>query len=571
MKGMTLNQLRYSLRLDLKDSGALWSDAELNRSVERAVQDLSRHLPLEKVYEETLSFTVTSESFTTPAASSATAIVNAASLATTGNGDVLTIADHTPDVPRRLTVTLTDADASITKLTVVVKGYDENGYYIEESWYLKDLTTAIQGKLHFKRVVQVEVNNIEGNGTGDTLSVGTGNAYDSWIWLGYKPIKPKSETVTNAAGTTTYSRDTDYTMDYYNGAIRFINGGSMAAATAYLVSYTKSKLGMDISSILPVASRISRVEYPADQVPQQFANFSIYGDFLHIGSKLTGQSQQEMSTNHIAIYYEQPHSPPSEGSPGSYPAILDELVSIGAGGDALLTKAMELEHQAVTDLASLRAELGLTTNIHTLVATALDKVNTYLANNTNEDAKTWLTKITTDATELRNKIVTALDAAATNLGLVFTASLDKAVTGAEAYLDTGDDNLTSVTNAPEADRYATYAAGRANIAAARVAATVQYIAEAQARLANLITYIQQAGGWSNIAEGFVSEAARRLEEINLHLQGANQWAETVQGDIVLSDRFRTEGQARLNEFESKLRNKAEYRKRTSTVSTKQPM
>ena len=569
MKGMTLNQLRYSLRLDLKDSGALWSDAELNRSVERAVQDLSRHLPLEKVYEETLSFTVTSESFTTPAASSATAIVNAASLATTGNGDVLTIADHTPDVPRRLTVTL--ADASITKLTAVVKGYNENGYYIEESWYLKDLTTAIQGKLHFKRVVQVEVNNIEGNGTGDTLSVGTGNAYDSWIWLGYKPIKPKSETVTNAAGTTTYSRDTDYTMDYYNGAIRFINGGSMAAATAYLVSYTKSKLGMDISSILPVASRISRVEYPADQVPQQFANFSIYGDFLHIGSKLTGQSQQEMSTNHIAVYYEQPHSPPSEGSPGSYPAILDELVSIGAGGDALLTKAMELEHQAVTDLASLRAELGSTTNIHNLVATALGKINTYLANNTNEDAKTWLTKITTDATELRSKIVTALGAAATNLGLVFTASLDKAVTGAEAYLDTGDDNLTSVTNAPEADRYATYAAGRANIAAARVAATVQYIAEAQARLANLITYIQQAGGWSNIAEGFVSEAARRLEEINLHLQEANQWAETVQGDIVLSDRFRTEGQARLNEFESKLRNKAEYRKRTSTVSTKQPM
>lgn len=797
MKGMTLNQHRSALRLDLKDSGALWTDAELNRSIGRAVQDLSRHLPLEKVYEETLSFTVTSESFTTPAAASATAIVSAASLATVGNGDVLAIADYTPDVPRRLTVTLTDANASITRLTVVVKGYDHLGHYIEESWYLKDLTTAValQGKLHFKRVTEVEVNDIAGNGTGDTLSVGTGNAYDSWIWLGYKPIRPKSETVTNAAGTTTYSRDTDYTMDYYNGAIRFINGGSMAAGTAYLASYTKSKLGMDISSILPIASRISRVEYPADQVPQQFAAFSIYGDFLHIGSKLTGKSQEEMTTNHVAIYYEQPHSPPSEGSPGSYPAILDELISIGAGGDALLTKALELEHQAVTDLVSLRTELGLTTAVHTLIATALGKVTTYvtdmdtaldaaivqiaaaatalgkinsdsgrtyltdadtaldayttaianaatalgkvatyLENNTNEDAKSWLTKITTDIAGLRTAILAAQDAANTALdGISFTdvgtylasaiaaltnaaaaalasktpldavdiaaattalaaakaisdivlnTDLDKVTTGAEAYLNTGDDNITGVTVAPEADRYATYSGARVNIATARVNVVAGYVQEAQARinsmainvsqaagynteatsyvgeasqhvaaaagalnrerakaeqatgyineatsrLDNLRSYIEQSRGWMDIANGFISESVQRINlatgyineavgrvgiadrylaeaaqrvasansyiaeadgrfnmtqafvreaetrlgEISMHLQEANQWAETVQGDIVLSDRFRTEGQARLNEFEAKLRSKNEYRKRTSTVSTKQP-
>ncbi len=254
--GLTMPEFRDKLAIDLKVTiDTEVSQAEFNRCVERAVDDLSRAMPLEKVHEVTLDFAVSEESFTTPASASATAIVNAQTLNGVSNGGTLTIADQTPDVPRRLTLTLTDANASITGLTIIVKGYDPDGNYIEESWYLKDLITsgtAYQGNLYFKHVSEVEVDYVAGTAAAaDTISIGTGNAYDSYIYLANKIIRPDQVTVTSDPSGTTYTKDTDYTVDFANGAIKFINGGSMAAGTAYLVTYTKSKLGVDISSIIP--------------------------------------------------------------------------------------------------------------------------------------------------------------------------------------------------------------------------------------------------------------------------------------------------------------------------------
>jgi hypothetical protein len=50
-------------------------------------------------------------------------------------------------------------------------------------------------------------------------------------------IQQYSETVTTTAGTTTYVRDTDYTMDYVAGTITMLAGGSMTTATAYHIDY----------------------------------------------------------------------------------------------------------------------------------------------------------------------------------------------------------------------------------------------------------------------------------------------------------------------------------------------
>uniref|UniRef100_A0A6H1Z5Q7 Uncharacterized protein n=1 Tax=viral metagenome TaxID=1070528 RepID=A0A6H1Z5Q7_9ZZZZ len=50
-------------------------------------------------------------------------------------------------------------------------------------------------------------------------------------------IQQYSETVTNTAGTTTYVRDTDYTMDYVAGTITMLAGGSLVTATEYHISY----------------------------------------------------------------------------------------------------------------------------------------------------------------------------------------------------------------------------------------------------------------------------------------------------------------------------------------------
>lgn len=50
-------------------------------------------------------------------------------------------------------------------------------------------------------------------------------------------IQQYSETVTTVTGTTTYVRDTAYTMDYVAGTITMIAGGGMTTATAYHIDY----------------------------------------------------------------------------------------------------------------------------------------------------------------------------------------------------------------------------------------------------------------------------------------------------------------------------------------------
>ena len=465
------------------------------------------------------------------------------------NGDNFTIAATARQItpPRRLTVTKTDSDSTITKITITVKGYDQDGNYVEESWYLKDIITsgtAYQGKIYFKRIDLVTLALFDGGGSGDAISVGTGNAYDNFVFLSNKPIRPETEVVTNAAGTTTYTRDTDYRMDYINGAIKFINGGSMAAATAYLIDYTKSKLGINISSIIPVVTRIQRVEYPVDFIPQQFVSFNITGDFLYIASKRAGQSQEELTNGeHIAIYYERKHMAPGDGSPGSYPDFMDEVITIGAAGYALLTEAMQHELAAATAITSL--------------GSALTNVVKYLNNNSAADLAGILQDITDDAADLRSAIVTALNAANGYLDDVDTTDLGKATVGAEAYTESGD-NFINLVNVGDrvAEIYADYARARVDIANARVNSAVGYVQEANSRLSNLQTYINQAEGYNQLAQGFIQEAQLRAEAVN--------------GNLVLSDRYRTEGLNRLNEFHAILRTRSEYAKRMSSVPVRQP-
>src|SRR4030042_280053 len=119
MGGKTRTQMRSDLRLDLKDSGSLWSDAELNRCVEKAVSDLSRFKPRGKILEKSLQFAVTDESWTSPATTSLTAIVNAQSINVAAPAN-LTISGQ-PDVPRVLTLTITDADSSAYGITFTVR------------------------------------------------------------------------------------------------------------------------------------------------------------------------------------------------------------------------------------------------------------------------------------------------------------------------------------------------------------------------------------------------------------------------------------------------------------------
>lgn len=63
------------------------------------------------------------------------------------------------------------------------------------------------------------------------------SSFGAAVSLDYSGIQQYSETVTTTAGTTTYVRDTDYTIDYVAGTITVLSGGSMSDATAYYIDY----------------------------------------------------------------------------------------------------------------------------------------------------------------------------------------------------------------------------------------------------------------------------------------------------------------------------------------------
>ncbi|KKM72141.1 hypothetical protein LCGC14_1423540, partial [marine sediment metagenome] len=544
MTRKTIAHYRTDLRTDLKDSGSLWSDAELDRCLERAVADLSRMVPRKMSREITVDAEVANESFTTPTTEDTDYFVTTWDISAVSDGNTATLAARRPDVPRPVQITITDADASITQLVLIVKGYDDDGKYIEEFFYLEG--GLIQtGQRYFALVTEVEVDEITGNGAADTIIVGTATENGVFVKLANKPIKLGSVTFTD------HKIDTDFEIDYYGGRIAVKSGGDLTANTAYTIaSYTKSRIDIDLSTLIDDLIRVDRVEYPSGQVPQQFSNKEVWGTILTLtGAHMT---QEEMSdAQHLVIKYYASHSPPAAQSPGSYPSYLDTTVQQAASAYALFIKALQWEHQSVTDFASSRTALGNLTAAHTLAtaalakvitylesntsedakfwltkittdiaglrtntltaqdgaATALGKVDTYLANNTSEDSVFWLTKITTDIADLRTAIQAAMAAAVTGFNEVWTKSLDKVTTGAEALLDTGDDLINKVNDGERVpDLYAEYARTRIQTAAARTSGALGYLQEVFQRLSNLRSYIEQAGGWGRIATGFVEEA-----------------------------------------------------------------
>ncbi len=95
----------------------------------------------------------------------------------------------------------------------------------------------------------------------------TTTALDTAVTLDNTGIQQYSETVTNVAGTTTYTRDTDYSMSYTAGTITPITGGSMAATTAYHIDYLYATESAPTQFALEYDSTNKRYVFRLDPVP----------------------------------------------------------------------------------------------------------------------------------------------------------------------------------------------------------------------------------------------------------------------------------------------------------------
>lgn len=588
MGGKNKLQMRSDLRLDLKDSGALWSNAELDRCIERAVADLSRFLPKEKVYEESLQFAITSEAFTAPKDTDDDYIVDDQTLESKVAGDTFTLTGSQPDTPRPVTIALTDSGSVITDFVFIVKGAGENDKAIEEAFHFG--SGLIQtGKKDFKHITEVELDQVAGTAVAATkLNVGIGAYTTCWVYLANKPIKWGSETVTDAASNAC-ARDTDFYIDYFNGRIKAISGGEIAAEEVCSINYTKSQLGIDLSSLADLI-RVERMEYPVGDVPQTFVTWDIWANLLYItGGYETQASMAE--DKHVAVYYAAEHQAPNDYAPGSYPGFLDNTILLAAGAFALFIYSLKHEHQATTDMASVRAEFALTTAIHTLLASVLVNVKKYLDNNSDADAAGILADITTEVANLRAAITTALEAANAYLDEVDTTDLAGAegvwadysdyITGATApsmkkYLEDGDAFLNTVDVGGEgtdvARAHAEYARACAEIAGAhekkradflqeataRTNAAMGYTQEAAQRLSTVRSYIEQAMGYRDVASVFARQAEAYIAQINTYLSEARGYAESAGAEMVLADRFRDEAIERRNEAWNIWRDRKQY-------------
>jgi len=600
MGNKTRLQMRADLRLDLKDSGALWSDAELNRSIERAVADFNRFLPDEKIYEDSLQFSVADESVTFPKDTDTDAIVVDEDLSSASAGDTLTDTeiDAQPDIPRPITLTLTDADNSIQGMTIIINGTDKDDQALQEIFhYTVGDSKTIPGIKYFKAVYMIEINQIAGNGDSDLLDIGYGAYTDVWVYLANSPIKWQSDTGVGDDDVAIV-RNTDYYIDYANGRVKAISGGRIAAEEVCEFTYKKSQIGIDLSTLAGLI-RVQRVEYPVGQIPQCFVQGDTFGKYYVVTGMGESEEQQQMAEDQqYRIYYDAAHQSPGEYSPGTIPDFLESTVATMAGAYALYTYALKSEHQATTDLAAAVASLVDANSSHTALQTALTNVKKYLDDNSNVDAAGILATITSDAAALRTAVGTALDALNDYLdavGVATTGDLAKAdlvrdnymgttnyVDGGAApdvkkYLDDGDALLNTVPVGGEGQdvprAYMEYAQATKEAlvapherdrafyqqnATARTNAAMVYAQESAQRLSNLRSYIEQAGSYTAIANTFAREAELRGTDIVTMLQQASQYAGTAAADMSLADRFRAEADERRNEVYSIWRDRKQY-------------
>jgi hypothetical protein len=83
--------------------------------------------------------------------------------------------------------------------------------------------------------------------TGSNLTVtdeSFTSSHDTAVNLAKRELQSGTETVTSSDGATTYTKGTDYTMDYAEGQITVLSTGAMADATSYLIDYTYDNTGV---------------------------------------------------------------------------------------------------------------------------------------------------------------------------------------------------------------------------------------------------------------------------------------------------------------------------------------
>lgn len=281
------------------------------------------------------------------------------------------------------------------------------------------------------------------------------------ITLANKRVRPHNETVKDSAGTVTYTRDTDYTMDYAAGKITALSTGAIPGSTALQIDYKILEVYLDISSYTDLI-RVVRIEYPAGQVPSEFQAFYTWGDFVVITGRGRETQQRLTERQHSWVYYHAKHTLPLVNADGSWKPQLDEVVTKGAESYSLITKALELRHSANTRLTSALTALGQLAAIGAEVDTALSNANSQASSSVS------------DLSDIDGYITDMLAALAAVSG--YLASAGASITSAVTQAATVEADITAIDTPLTS-------------AAARLAGATSIIDNAEVLLDNLETFV----------------------------------------------------------------------------------
>ena len=434
----------------------------------------------------------------------------------------------------------------------------------------------------------------------DVASESVTSSDDTEVALANKPVKKDSEAVKNSAETTTYTRDTDYEMDYINGRIKTIGSGAIPDATTIKVTYKKALYRFQINSLLTRPIKIFAVEHPIDQLPPSYQGFDYFGDFVVIRQNIADEEQ-------IRIWHTATWIDPADSVAGTWPEFIDEIVVLGAIGYALQIEAIQQENAAITELASATTAIAKIDDHATKTGVALDAANTAfdLAATTIElikgvstepldlaltalakvagfattDMNTALDKVAafvdTDAETAYNKVSAIIDDTETAMDLVnaelvlANTALDK-IDGA---LETDATNPDSATkqlaiadslinaqntgkNVPEihadfARVQVSIATGWAEEAGGRIAHAAQIIAEAGERIAEADARIREGNTRINQADAFMREAQGRSTQANLHIAEAGGLIAHAQTLVSAAAQYIAQGLGFLSEVSAR--------------------
>ncbi|KKN15252.1 hypothetical protein LCGC14_0987970 [marine sediment metagenome] len=317
----------------------------------------------------------------------------------------------------------------------------------------------------------------------------------STVTLANKRLRPKSESVTDVSGATTYERDVDYTMDYALGTIVALTSGSIPADQAdLLITYKILEVYLDLSALTDLI-RVIRVEYPAGNIPGDFQSFYTWGDFLVVMSMGTQTQSRLNEKEHAWLYYHAKHTVPEITADSSWPPQIDEVVIKGAESYSLMTKALELRHSAKNRLATALTTLGEVTAIEA-------EIDTALANTASQASGS-----TSDLEDIDGYITDMIATLAAASG--FLASAGNAVISALAQAALAENNITA------ADADLTTAGGKLSDVDALVT-------DATALLATVETFVAKAGSPLDVAKSNLSAALTLADEIEDGSVGVNQ-------------------------------------------------